>query len=504
VAGKAPQFLAVLIAAQLLASEKPDGAKKPAPPTLSRRIDLLLSTEAARSARWGLHVVSLSEGRVLYQRNANEHFAPASNAKLFSTALALERLGPDHRVVTRVMATRRPDAEGKLDGDLRLVGAGDPSLSGRVFPYRKNGEPGNLMEPVEQLAGEIIRAGVRTITGDIAGDDRRYVWEPYPEGWTIDDAMWEYGAPVSALPFNDNAFTLALRPGPEPGDGAFLSINPPFVPFVFDNRVRTIQTGTSAIRLERVPGSRQVHLSGTITARNGAIRQLLAVDDPALYAATALYDALTRRGVAIHGSPVAVHRPAAADAPPSEGGLELARRVSPPLVEMATMVNKVSQNLHAEILLREVALARGREATREAGLKELSGFLEEIGIARSAGHFEDASGLSRRALISPSAITRLLVFMDRRPLRQVWDAMMPIGGEDGTLSTRFERATRARAIHAKTGTLATASALSGYLTTQHGVRLAFSIIANNHTAPSSEIRRVLDRIGLALLDWEGK
>jgi D-alanyl-D-alanine carboxypeptidase/D-alanyl-D-alanine-endopeptidase (penicillin-binding protein 4) len=488
--------LYLLSAAMLLAG--------PPPASLNRRIDALLSTEAAREARWGVHVVSLSDGHVIYQRNANERFAPASNTKLFSTALALERLGPDYRLLTRVVGTRSPDAAGTIAGDLHLVGGGDPSLSGRAFPYQKNGQPGNPVEPVEQLADEIIRAGVRIITGDIVGDDRRYVWEPYPEGWTIDDAIWDYGAPVSALPFNDNAFTLVLRPAPQAGDPAVLSINPPFVPFVFDNRVRTVHPGAVSIRTDRLPGTRQVKLSGTIALGNGAVRQLLAVEDPAHYAAAALYDVLTRKGVVILGSPVALHRWPSSGPPANDSAVEMARRVSPPLAELAAMVNKVSQNLHAEILLREAAMARGRDATRENGLKELDAFVEEIGIHKRACHFEDASGLSRRTLIAPAAITRLLVYMDGRPMGKVWDAMMPVGGEDGTLSARFEKAPRARAIHAKTGTLASANALSGYLTTRSGARLAFSVIANNHNGPSSEIRAVIDRIGLALLDWEGK
>ncbi|MCS7027081.1 MAG: D-alanyl-D-alanine carboxypeptidase/D-alanyl-D-alanine-endopeptidase [Bryobacteraceae bacterium] len=468
-----------------------------------RRIDALLASREAQSARWGILVKSLATGVTVYERNSEERLTPASNTKLFSTALALTRLGPDHRFVTRLVASQRPDAEGRIDGDLKLVGGGDPTLSGRAYPYRKDDEGGNPSEAIEQLALELIQRGVREIRGNIVGDDRLYVHAPYPEGWTIDDTTWEYGAAVSALVFNDNAFTLSIRPGESEGEMALVAVNPPALPLWIDNRVLTVATGPSEIQIERSPGSRQLRLTGVVEQNSPGVQQRLAVDDPALYAAYVLRDVLTRKGIVVHGGAQADHR-TSADEPLGEQGVELARRESPPLLEIARVVNKVSQNLHAEILLREVARVRQQRATREAGLKEMDLFLEEIGITPRDVHFEDGSGLSRRTLLTASALVKLLVFMDRSPYRQAWDSLLPVGGWDGTLARRFDQAELARRIHAKTGTLATANCLSGYLTTKHGARLAFAILANNHSGPSSEIRRVIDKIGLALLDWEGK
>lgn len=468
-----------------------------------QRIDRILRTPIARNAQWGIHVVNLTTRRVVYERNAAARFLPASNAKLFSTALALERLGPGHRFMTRLAAGRSPNVEGVLEGDLLLIGGGDPTLSGRLYPYQKDAPPGNPMAPLEALAEELLERGVRVITGDVVGDDSLYPWSPYPEGWTIDDATWDYGAPVSALAFNDNAFTLVVRPGEGPAYPALVSTHPPLIPLLIDNRVATVASGQTHVHLHRAPGSRQLLLSGSIAAGDAAVRQLLAVDDPAYYAACALYDVLTRKGVRIYGEPAVRHRWTDAE-PAPEPQIELARRHSPPLIEIARVINKVSQNLHAEILLREVARKRGLPATREAGLKELEAFLAEIGIPEQSCHFEDGSGLSRRTLVTPAAITTLLSYMDRRNYARQWESLLPVGGQDGTLAERFADAPAARKIHAKTGTLATASALAGYLTTRKGARLAFSIVANNHTVPSSEIRKIIDKIGIALLDWEGK
>jgi D-alanyl-D-alanine carboxypeptidase/D-alanyl-D-alanine-endopeptidase (penicillin-binding protein 4) len=492
-------MIAILIAL-LLAAPPAEAQRRARTMPLKRRIDLLLATKDAAGARWGLHVVDLAAKRVIYQRDADEHFTPASNTKLFTTALAIERLGPSYRFETTVRAAAPPDANGVLAGDLRLTGGGDPSLSGRAYPYRKDSEAGDPLEPVEQLADQVARAGVKRISGDIVGDDRLYVYQPYPEGWTVDDAIWEYGAPVTALPFNDGSFTLWVKPGEQAGDAAIVETNPPLTPLVVDNRVVT--TGENGkLAIDRIPGSRLLRLTGTVSR---PVRDELSAGDPALYASTVLHDALTRRGIAIDGHPVAVHRYTPDEPFDPKAGVELARRQSPPLMELAGMVNKVSQNLHAEILLRETARVRAQDPTREAGLKELAEFLKEIGIAEDACHFEDGSGLSRRTLVSPRAVTRLLEYMDGTVHRAEWESLLPVGGEDGTLQRRFEKQAAARAIHAKTGTLATASALAGYVTTARGRRLAFSIIANNHTGPSSAVRRVIDRIGLALVAWEGK
>jgi D-alanyl-D-alanine carboxypeptidase/D-alanyl-D-alanine-endopeptidase (penicillin-binding protein 4) len=143
------------------------------------------------------------------------------------------------------------------------------------------------------------------------------------------------------------------------------------------------------------------------------------------------------------------------------------------------------------------------EPSREGGLKEMTAFLKGIGVNEEAFHFEDGSGLSRGTLVSPRCVTSLLSFMDAGPAGAAWESLLPVGGDDGTLAKRFDKSPAAAAIHAKTGGLATVNALSGSLRTRKGQRLIFSIIANNQTGPSGEIRRVIDRIGLALLDWEG-
>src|SRR5262245_3784271 len=154
----------------------------------------------------GVDIVDVASGETLFEANSDRLFVPASNSKLFTTALGLVQLGPDWRFHTTVIAGRAPDGEGRIAGPVTLVGGGDPNLSGRELPYRVDSPPGDGLQAVEDLASQVVARGVRRIDGDIVGDDTVYLWEPYPDGWDLGDAMWEYGAPVSALTINDNGF----------------------------------------------------------------------------------------------------------------------------------------------------------------------------------------------------------------------------------------------------------------------------------------------------------
>jgi D-alanyl-D-alanine carboxypeptidase/D-alanyl-D-alanine-endopeptidase (penicillin-binding protein 4) len=246
-----------------------------------------------------------------------------------------------------------------------------------------------------------------------------------------------------------------------------------------------------------------LRLWGTLAPNRAAEPQRLAVPDPALFAAHALYEALTRRGVTIAGRPVARHRYRNQDPPPAAElarAVVLAERDSAPLLEILRITNKVSQNLFAEIVLRETARVRRGDASREAALKELSQFLEEAGIDAGDYQFEDGSGLSPLTLVTPTAVTRLLSYMYRSEHRDAWISLLPVGGEDGTLSERFRASPDGRRVKAKTGTLSHASSLSGYLETRHGRTLAFSILANGYRTSSYGIRDVIDRICLAAIE----
>lgn len=463
------------------------------------------ASPAARTAFWGVRIVSLDGGGVVFERNADHLFVPASNAKLFTTALALSRLGPDYRFQTLVLADRTPGADGVVES-LRLVGGGDPNLSGRAIPYSPDAVPGDPLAAIEDLAGQVAAHGVRSVSADIVGDDSAYVWEPYPDGWSIDDSVWDYGAAVSALCVNDNTLTLTLLPGPHRSDPARIKLMPDVDYYDIDNRVRTLP-GDRKVTIDRLPGTQQLLLFGTLPLHDPGDSEALGVGDPALFAASALRDALVRHGITIRGEPRALHleRDRIADlrngpAPDPEGGIEVAHRDSAPLVEDLRITDKTSQNLHAEMALRAVAKARRHIGSREAGIVEQRLFLDEIGIDHGSYTFSDGSGLSRLDLVTPDAVVRLLVHMYQSPLRDAWVSLLPVAGQDGTLHARFAGTPAEGRIFAKTGTLSHASALSGYARRKDGEMLAFSILVNNYNQPAAEIREAIDRLCALMLD----
>lgn len=465
---------------------------------LGRRIEKILSeSPEARQSFWGIRVCNTETGSVLYAQNEDKFFVPASNTKLFTTSLALQRLGPDYKFVTRVEAASPPDSDGRV-GELRLVGGGDPNLSARILPYSRDEEGPDPLAAIEALASILVAKGLRVVDGDIVGDDTAYVYEPYPDGWAVDDPVWEYGAPVSALTLNDNAFTLYTSPGNAPDDPAVLRLWPAVEYLTLHNRTRTVEASeTKPLRIERLPGSREIVVSGDVLLKAQTRSDLLAVNDPAMFAAAALRDALASRGVRVSGIR-AVHRPRGDQTAPWTG-VELARHESRPLAEALQVINKVSQNLHTELVLLEIARQRLGIGSREDGLIEITEYLREIGVPDKQYNFEDASGLSRLTLVTPSTLNAVLLHMYRSPHRQVWIGTLPVGGVDGTLDKRFAAAADGSLIHAKTGSISHVSTLSGYALRKDGQVYGFTIMANNYNSPHAPVRKVIDRIALALL-----
>jgi serine-type D-Ala-D-Ala carboxypeptidase/endopeptidase (penicillin-binding protein 4) len=462
--------------------------------SLAKEIErLLTASPAAKTAFWGIDVVDLASGKTLYRLNADHFFVPASNTKLFTTALALSRLGPGFTFQTRVLADSVPDAEGRVAG-LRLVGGGDPNLSGRALPYRMNAPKGDPLTAIEDLAAQVAARGVKHVAGDIVGDDTWYAWQPYAAGWGIDDPESDDGPPISALTLNDNVFTLSVRPGQRVGDLAGLSLAPAIEFFRIDNRVQTTAAGGERrIRYSRIPGSYDLHLWGEMPARAKDVDLLMAVEDPARYAAMALRAALEERGITVEGEAVPRHAwPGETVEAPD--GVELARRVSAPFLQDLQLTDKVSQNLHAELALRAVAKARQGTGTFEAGRDEMKAFLSEVGVAPESYNFNDGSGLARLNLVTPAAVLKLLRYMYGGPHREDWISLLPVGGKDGTLSNRFGDSPGAGRVFAKTGSLSHVSALSGYIHRADGRWAVFSILVNNYNAPAAEVRGVMDRI----------
>jgi D-alanyl-D-alanine carboxypeptidase/D-alanyl-D-alanine-endopeptidase (penicillin-binding protein 4) len=531
-------LLAVLLAspgelqAQTRHTHRPQTAPPHAPSTsLANRINAILDDPSLTHAEIGISVMTL-EGQALFGLNDGRLFTPASNAKLATTAAAFALLPVNTLTwTTNVVATGEVDAGGTLHGDLVLLGVGDPTVSNRLYPYREPyaaplpsegpASPGP-MSPMDRLAQQVVESGVRKVDGNVIGDDSFFLDEPYANSWAWNDLQWSFGAPVSALTFNDNSIDLILRPDSSAPSGLSATWSPVNIYYTLDSTM-TIAPTTEAARpgLNRLPGSLLVRAWGSVPPQG--FRASLAVNDPAEFTAEAFAQALMARGIQVTGTAVTAHRLsngtgnfiAERDQPlplkavdlktvvaPLQGRRVLATLISVPLAEDITVTNKISQNLHAELLMRLLGRLLGNDGSFEQGARVVRQFLLQAGIKDEEFFFYDGSGLSMDDRITPRALAQLLSYAARQPWGAAWRSTLPVAGLDGTLAGWFKDSTLRGRLWAKTGTLNEDNALSGYLTTASGKTLAFSILLNGHKPGSGIESRTIQRICEAIASSE--
>jgi len=481
---------------------------------LSKRIDAILSQPDLARGYWGIEAVSLNSGKTIYSWNGDKLLTPASNTKLFTTAAALALIGPDHTFRTTVETNGILDKHGRLTGDLVLVGRGDPNLSGRELPYalhtQRNDHP---IQVLEQLADTLVQKGVKYVDGDIVADDSYFAFERYGEGWSQDDLLWGEGAPVSALTINDNVIFVSILPADRAGERAFVNTTPFADYYRIDNRIITTPVGTSRrVFVNREPGSIELTLWGTIPLDDAGANEALAIEDPAEFAAVLFRGLLEARGIAVYGKQRTRHTELASlstftvtATATAHGGEEpghevaghplvLASYESKPLMEDVRVINKVSQNLHAEILLRLLGREKGTAGTVEGGLEVLRGFLNKAGIPSDQYAFYDGSGLSRQNLVTPHAVVQLLRYAQDQPWGKSFRDTLPVAGIDGSLAERFKGFSAQGRVSGKTGSLGGVKTLAGYATTDRGDVIAYSILVNNLNLPGKQITDAIDSI----------
>jgi serine-type D-Ala-D-Ala carboxypeptidase/endopeptidase (penicillin-binding protein 4) len=499
----------------------------------------LLEEPAVARDHWGIAVVGMN-GTPIYSLNDGQLFQPASNAKLFTTAAAMALLGEKATYQTKVVARGVFADGGKLTGDLVLVGNGDANLSGRVLPYvapvpgqkRVAEDVGPApLRYLEEMADQVAATGWKSIEGDVIGDDTVFPWEPYAQDWVIDDAVWGYGAPVSALSINDNQIKVTVTPGEAVGAPASVVIDPAMPSYyTLDVAVTTgAAKSGSTVQMERAPGSKVLRIYGAVGLHGQPDVEEIAIQDPAEYAATALKEMLEARGVHVTGVAKARHRvlmdtqsfsresglvgdamnvspqqrvepadDAAFEAAASGEEKTLATHASAELLQDVVVTNKVSQNLHAELLLRQLGSARGRDGTIAQGARVVRQFLLGAGIDLDDFVFFDGSGLSGHDLVTPRATVRLLQYASGQSWFADWKSSLPVGGVDGSLEGRFTKAPLKGKVWAKTGSLGEARTLSGYVECASGRTVIFSIMVGNHPPQTSADRDVMDRIVAAI------
>lgn len=483
------------------------------------RAEQILTDAAAQKVFWGILIVDRDSGETLYDLNADRFFTPASNAKIFTTAFAITSLGPNYKFHTTLESPGAMSADGHLDGDLILIGRGDPDLSNVVLPFAgKLEHEGPSDRVLAELADAAVAKGLREINGDIVADDSYFPYDPYPAGWSIGDQFFNFGAPISAISFNENTLAVVVTPGASVADPATYVVDPAAASDGITVRFTTsAASDTPDIGVGRQPGENFIFLRGTIPQGHAPMRLEFAMIDPSMVAGQTLRQLLEARGVHVTGSvrvqhsppPVScisldsnvVHADCLVKAPPYP--LLLADHVSLPLIESVQLTNKVSQNLHAESFLRTVAAEKAGYGATEAGLWLERDFLALAGVPDGDVVLSDGSGLSTDDLVTPRAAVDVLRFAAAQPWGQDYISSFPVAGFDGTLENRMKNSTAYGRIAAKTGTLAHVHSLCGFATTIGGERLIFAMFGNNNPQKGRDSTSALDNLAAAMVETFG-
>lgn len=473
---------------------------------LGEAIDRHIGDDAFADASWGIKVVSLDTGKTLYAYNPDKLLVPASTAKLYTAALALDTFGPDHRIATTLFATEKTRRSGEIWGDLVLVGYGDPTLG-----------MDKQASWADTLATALRKTGTTEVRGALIADATWFAAPLYGSGWEAADLQSWFGAPVSALSVDENIVRVEVKPAPQPGANARIAFDPPGSAPTLVNNLRTLRApAPTDISLYRAPGSEVLHAFGTIASNAAPQFYRQSLHDPAMVAAEQLRAALARQGVSVKGKSRSVYWPERDDALASDKLHRIADVWSPPISEIVTRGLKVSQNLYLQNLLLMVGARAAEEdelagkespvfkSTETRGVEAMRRFLRKIDVPMDGVLIEDGPGLSRRDLTSASALTSLLIHMGDSPNGLAFRQGLPEAGVDGSLTWRMRNSAAKGRIHAKTGTMAYTYGLAGYAQTAANERLAFTILLNNYRRPrgSGRASAELDAIAILLAELD--
>lgn len=470
---------------------------------LQSKIRLSASRFDIRRGMIGIKIVSLTTGKVIYEENAEKYFMPASNMKSFAVATAMEKLSPNFRFVTSVFANSQPDADGVVKGDLTIYGRGDISFSTAFYD-------GDYYRGLDILAEKIAQAGVKKIEGNLIGDESYFTGSAIPYGWEWDDLQWYYGAEVSALPLNDNALDLSVKPG-EYGAPCIVKLSPVNPVMRIINTCKTTRSSEKrTLAVKKALDQNILEITGTLPVGDKGFSNPVTISHPAELFVALLKQRLQLKGITVTGQSrvVGTKEKAILAVTSSVAPVEIAKLESPPFSVIAAKTMKPSQNLYTETILWTLGEQLGdrsntQSTSADRGVSVVRNFMNEVGIAPDGFIQYDGSGLSRHNLVTPAALVQLYTYMAKQSrYASIWYNVLPVGGVDGTLRSRFSDSRTSGNVHAKTGTIDQVSALSGYVTTAAGERVVFSVIVNG-VSESRTRTNTIDEIVKNLANFNG-
>lgn len=476
------------------------GADDPVPAPLEelrQRVDRVLDQGRYGQATWGLLAVSLDRGDTLLVRNPDLPLIPASNLKVVTSAAALHHLGSGFRFLTYLL-TDAPVVDGVVQGNLVLYGTGDPGISDRFHPTRYT--------PFQQLAAQLLAAGIREVRGRVMGDGSFLQGPLLGDGWESGDLNEWFAAPSGALSFNENVFSVRVRPGAVSRPPELLTV-PEHVGVLVSNEAVTVQgRARHPLWLLRDAPQDPIRVVGELSTASRDVWRQMTVRDPALTAAHAFTHVLREAGITVTGYPGSLTEREDSPLTPrkvwrsGEPLRVLATFVSPSLGEYLQAVNQRSHNLYADLILKTLGRIVGDEGSFRGGSAVVTRYLSDVvGIPEDQVEIRDGSGLSTLNRISASALLATVRHLADTP---EWDPFWESLPEAGTvrLFRRMARTAAAGNLRAKTGTVDRVSSLTGMVRTAEGERIVFSIVGNDLPSETGA-KRLEDQVGQALAEW---
>lgn len=447
----------------------------------------------------GISVLSVESGKYLYRLNDNKNFVPASNQKIITVYSAIDFLGEDFVFTTKIYLDGTLEKNGEFIGNIIIRGFGDPTLS---LSYGVN--PGDI---ISSWVDSLINYGIRSVRGNIIGDDNYFDEVPYGPGWAWDDMKYPFSPMISSLSIWDNIISIYISPGDTVSESARITIEPQTN---FVRVINNVMTGSISsledINFFREQGTNIIELSGNITEDSlnpdKTILVSVTVDNPTAFFVNLFREALEERNIRVRGASIDIDEWHGRLNYPALSPIIISE--STPLREIIKTINKYSHNLSAELVFRAFAKESSGSGSSEAGSESIKNYLKEKGISPNNMNIADGSGLSRYNLISPSYIVTILSSIYRSSVKEPIFSSFARPGEEGTLKRRMTKSRAENNVVAKTGSMNGISALAGFIRTRDNELLAFSIMINNFTAPSSVANNLEDLICMRLASFSRK
>ncbi len=432
--------------------------------TLEERLASLVNGKVANSAEASIEIVEIGSGRVVAERNAHMPLAPASNMKLFTTAAAVDLLKPEFELTTTVYLRGNSDPSGTLDGDVKIIGRGDPTIGGRFHD-------GQATAVIQEWATDLQRAGIKTVRGNLVFEYGYFDTEYIHPTWPVDQLATWYEAPISAFSLQEGCVQVRVLPS-RPGRQCVVQFEPPTEFLELQN---TCVTGRGLPFITRPRNSNTIIVRGGVPSRSGATEVFVSVEDPIHYFATVTAETFLRAGLKLEGQIVVTPKDPRPDWRPVS-------QHATPLNIIVYVINKKSQNHYAEQLIKIVGAETRKSGTWGAGTDAVTGWLTtKIGVPPEEFHQADGSGMSRENRASANAFIRLLTYMWKSPWREDFVSSLPYSGDpDAKFGKRLRRPPYARQVYAKTGYIVGVVGLSGYVHAQSGKIYAFSFVFNHY------------------------